>query len=283
MTTSNRKGNTQQLTSNLNRILQLGICLVLIGLATTASAEDLFKKKKKGLSSAFGTTPTSSPANSTVKAPELDSYVESRKFKDAKKLGEQYYSFTYEYEKWTIPASMSVSESGTNVWVTLLLDKVDDDVDTQTCSDNFMRLLNSNGKYGDFFFRYSTETKQISLYGTIQVRGTISPEDIDKHLEMMAKITDATVELWNTKTWSDAPMHVGSWKSDNGMQLTFNKNSQFKLASSTSNSSGNYEIASGRIVMTEKSGEKIEGSITFPNSNNFELSINGNTLKFVRM
>ena len=271
-----RTTRTRNLIVGLSLIASLTVC-------SMAPAQDLFKKDKtkSGLQNAF--KPASSNNGSFDYNRDIEAFLKSQEMiSEIESLGDGAYTLKYEYEQWTFPVDIQISESGTNIWVTFLLSFLEDDADTNQFAENFVKLLEANGSYGDFFFRYTPGNKQVSLLGAIQVRGGIQKDDLARHFNSLASIADGTAELWDTDTWTDAPMHVGVWQSDNGMQLTLNKGGSFELVTGDSNSNGRYQIASGNITMTESGGEEIEGSITFSDANHFQLNVNGNNLSFER-
>ena len=261
-------------------------CLIVITLASAnAQAQDLFNKNKKtGLSNAFNKPTTNTNIDlSNFNMSELDKYMEAREFMKEQRLkAGNGYMLTYKHETWKFPVDVVFSKGKTRLWYTFYLSSVPKDVNTNECAAEFMKLMNANGSWGDYFFRYVPKTRRIVLIGAVHIDGQVSQKKLDKQIEMMSKFAVATKDLWNTKTWSDAPKHVGTWKSPS-MTLKLSRSGQFELKTGSSNSTGSYTMQDGKMVMVEKNGEKISGSLEFTDANHFELSVNGNQIKFVRM
>ena len=270
------------------KTLTTAACLMIAIISTAQlNAQDLFNKTKKGgLTSAFTKPQTNGSIDLSSKnfsMTELDKYVESREFMEEKRMKNgNGYMLTYKHETWKFPVDVVFSKGKTRLWYTFYLSSIPQDVDPNECAAEFMKLMNANGSWGDYFFRYIPKTRRIVLIGAIHLDGPVTDETLDKQLDIMSKFAVASKDLWNTKTWADAPKHVGSWKSDS-MTLKLTRSGQFELKTGSNTSTGSFKIVDGNMMMTEKNGEKINGTIQFTDANHFQLTVNGNQMKFVRM
>ncbi len=267
--------------------LTTAICLIVAAITSVnVNAQDLFNKNKGGLTSAFSKPQTNGNvdlSSSKFSMAELDKYVEAREFTQEKRMKNgNGYMLTYKHDTWTFPVDVVFSKGKTRLWYTFYLSTVPADVNPNECAAEFMKLMNANGSWGDYFFRYIPKTRRIVMVGAVHTDGQVTQEKLDNQMQMMSKFAVATKDLWNTKTWGDAPKHVGTWKSDS-MTLKLTRSGRFELKTNSNTSTGSFQIADGKITMTEKSGEKINGSLRFTDANHFELNVNGNQMKFVRM
>ncbi len=269
-------------------VLGLGLSTAVL---TESSAQDLFNKKKGGLSDAFSKkndNKKSSANRSGYDFEKMEKFVLSNKFKDTKKVTELGYRFTYDYKDWTLPTVLEISKSKTNIWVTMVLKRPK--IDPLEYPDRLLKLLEWNGTYGDSFFSVIPSTKAITLVGAIQLNGPIEDKDIKEHLDYLGGLAIRTQNLWDTSKWADAPQHVGKWAGEDGnsMKLELTRNGKFVLTSGTGNvTKGNYTLADGTLTMTEATtsgaaGEKVSGKISFSDANHFVLKVGDNELKFVR-
>jgi len=157
--------------------------------------------------------------------------------------------------------------------------------DPNDYADRLWKLLEFNGNYGDCFFSVVGSSKAITLVGAIQLKDEVTDQDIMDHLKYLGGISIKTEDLWNTDKWKDAPKYVGTWDTTEApkMSIVLGRSGQFNLTSpSGSKTVGSYKIVGGKIEMTEKDGETIEGKIEFADANNFTLDVNGNKMKFRR-
>lgn len=277
--------------SQLQKCAIASLAIVLIVSASSdVLAQDLFKKG--GLSDAFssksGENTNTSVNRSGYTFEKMEKFVLDSKFKDAKKVTERAYRFTYTYNDWTLPTVLEISKSQTNLWVTMILKYPK--VDLMDHPDRMLKLLEWNGSYGDSFFSIIPSSKAITLVGALQLNGPVEDKDIKKQLEYVASLSVRTQELWDTTKWSDAPKYVGKWVGEDGNKMTveLERSGKFTLTSGTGSvTKGMFTIGEGTIELTETTdsgakGEKISGKIEFTDANHFVLEVGGNKLKFVR-
>jgi hypothetical protein len=264
-------------------LLTLALLLFMTSLAVSnASAQSLFEKKG-GLSSAFG-KPTSTPTSNgsgAFTAQDLQSYMNRQGLEKTQKLSDSVYKFSYKHEKWTFPGVLSISKDGSRIWLSFGLQSISKDTRPADCSEALLQLMSINGKYGEMFFRYRPESRLISCLSMIQVKGQVSDSEINTMILNLAKFASGTSKMWDTKTWADAPKHVGMWSSEQ-MQLALAKDGRFELRTRSGTNSGVYKIDTGRISMKDNAGEHIDGNIIFDGPNKFTLKINDSSIMFVR-
>ena len=86
------------------------------------------------------------------------------------------------------------------------------------------------------------------------------------------------------------PRHYGAWSasSDQGhFNLTLNPENSFKLVEhdgeESTELSGTYSISEKRLELNDASGFVVETELHFVDGNKFELTLNDETLVFVRL
>lgn len=262
------------------------IILTICFLAGSLLASNI--NANEGLTAAFGNKNNIAPSDGSSIAftpADMKSFVESIPAQNVKALADSTYRFDVEYKEITFPTLMHANEKGSIVWASFNLAPIPDTASPDEYSPILLKLLSSNGEYGDYFFSYSEDTRMITLHGCIQVRGKITNDDLTSHLINMGDVAIEKQNLWNPSLWNhDNPRHIGSWHSNtHKMDLVLSTSNRFELNTGGNPMKGNYAIDGDKLTMQDEKGETIQGEVRFDNANQFSILVNGNEIVFVRM
>ncbi len=137
-------------------------------------------------------------------------------------------------------------------------------------------------------FHFHEEQQNLSLVHLDQNVETVDQESFAKKVSHMIEVIERTRSLWNPKRWH-MPRHYGTWRAPiegKYYDLILNPEGTFKLIFSEDDKptelSGNYAINGKRLELTDSSGFVVESDLHFVDGNRFELSINDESLVFVR-
>lgn len=241
----------------------------------------------EGLNSLFGGTNVKAdePSSIAFTPADLKAFVESIPAKNVNALSETAYTFDVEYRDYSFPTAVHTNDTGSIIWASYNLAPIPNEAAPDEYSNILLKLMSSNGEFGDFFFSYTEETRMITLHGCIQVRCKVTSQELTDHLIQMGEIAVERQNLWNPSLWNqNNPRHIGTWHSEmHQMDLILAPSNRFELIAGGQPMNGNYVIDGDELTMTDTSGETIVGNVRFDNANQFSILVNGNEIAFTRM
>jgi hypothetical protein len=212
-----------------------------------------------GLNSLFNNTKSNTNNSSSIAftPADLKAFVDSIPTQNAEALNDTTYKFDVEYRDYSFPTLVQTNETGSIIWATFNLAPIPENSSPDEYAAILLKLLASNGEFGDFFFSYSEESRMITIHGCIQVRSTVTSQELTDHLIRMGDIAVEKQNLWNPSLWNqDNPRHIGTWHSESHkMDLKLAPSNRFDLTAGGNPMSGNYTIDGDQLTMTDGNGE----------------------------
>lgn len=186
----------------------------------------------------------------------------------------------------TFPVAVGMTGNRKSMWVDIALHKVPGNASGHM--DKILNLLELSGSRGTAFFSYRKQYRMIHLIDAIDAR-LINVANVKKMVDGTLDIALQTEESWNTENWTQA-RHIGSWSAplnDGSLEIALLADGSFSLNNrgngSTVTIQGTYQLEGSSLSMDDGQGTKIVAQLRFVDGNHFELTLNGENLRFERV
>lgn len=253
--------------------------------AQASNAQDLFSSERLS-----GQEIQGSKNVSTIDDRELKRVIERAGYEVVQVHAGNVYEIEKEEGEWTFPVLVELSPDGSNLWATFVLQEFTGRLEDHAV--RFSKLLALNGKYGNVFFKFDTETRMMMLVGS-RPNQNVTPSVMDDLLSLLGSIAVENDRLWKM---AQAPVEpsmdeqvVGSWlhqDNDRSMKLSFRSNGRFTATlteDGRSNSfSGTYSLGSQTLDLVSDEGEEFALPLVSLTRRNMTLDLDGMELVLVR-
>lgn len=251
----------------------------------SANAQDLFSSERLS-----GQDIQGSKNAETLTDRELKRVIERAGYEISQVHSGNVYEVAKEEGEWTFPVLVELSPDGSNIWATVVLQEFTGRLEDHAV--RFAKLLAINGKYGNVFFKFDTDTKMMMLVGS-KPNQDITPSVVDDLLGLLSSIAVENDQLWKM---ADSPVEpaldeqvVGSWLHQDdarSMELSFRANGRFTATlseSGRSNSfSGDYTLGAETLDLVSDEGEEFALPLVSLTRRNMTLDLDGMELVLVR-
>ena len=185
---------------------------------------------------------------------------------------------------------VELSPDGSNLWVTVVLQEFTGRLEDHAV--RFAKLLSVNGKYGNVFFKFDTDTRMMMLVGS-RPNQDVTPSVADDLISLLSAIAVENSNLWKmneelTETSLDDQI-LGSWlhrEEGRSMELSFRGDARFTatlVEEDQKNSfSGTFSITERKIDLTSDDGEEFALPLVGLTQNSLTVDLDGVELVLVR-
>lgn len=166
--------------------------MLLTGLlwSPSAEAQDLFSRERLS-----GVETQSSGNAKKLDGAELRKTLERGGHEIRKVHGEDVFEIEASEGEWTFPILIELSPDKSNIWCTVVLQEFAGPLENHAV--RFAKLMALNGKYGNVFFKFDTETRMMMLVGS-KSNQNLTPSAMDDMIGLLMSIASESDSLWKT-------------------------------------------------------------------------------------
>lgn len=166
-----------------------GALLTSLVWSHAADAQDLFSRER------LSEVQTQSTENKKLDGAELRKVLQRGGHEILKEHGEDVFEIEASEGEWTFPILIELSPDKSNIWCTVVLQEFAGPLENHAV--RFAKLMALNGKYGNVFFKFDTDTRMMMLVGS-KSNHEVTPSAMDDMVGLLMSIAAESDSLWKT-------------------------------------------------------------------------------------
>lgn len=167
-----------------------GVLLTSLLWSEPADAQDLFSRER------LSGVQTQSAGNAKkLDGTELRKTLERGGYEVRKVHSDDVFEIEASEGEWTFPILVELSPDKSNIWCTVVLQEFAGPLENHAV--RFAKLMALNGKYGNVFFKFDTETRMMMLVGS-KSNLNVTPSGMDETIGLLMSIAAESDSLWKT-------------------------------------------------------------------------------------